>query len=161
MHTSNSTYVKLNLCVLIHFPYSTQYLQKLLNITRARFPNDTALSNLSSLGLSDIPTYGKYIQVALGVATNLDSAPSEFSVSDLLAIVPTNPTLKDLATYIYNRIMALETDPNAPIYFRPRLEMQAPSRRIGFDLRLNFNGMFFFSIPLSVVFVSLLSVVHK
>lgn len=118
----------------------------MFNLTRSKFPNSTALNGLTTFTLSDISTYGAYIQVALGVAPDLNSVAAPWTVPDLLSVIPTNPTLSDLANYVYNRIMALETDPNAPIAFRPRLEMVAPNRRIGFDLTLNFNGKYLYII---------------
>jgi hypothetical protein len=124
--------------------FSAQYFNTLAQIVANRFPNDTTLPLIGQLNYSTFGNYSSYIQIAMGVATNFLDANPNFSVEDMLGIVPTNPTLISMVTYVLNRMKsmaAMKPTSSSPTGFNPILELNnTAARRVGVDFALNFQG---------------------
>jgi hypothetical protein len=126
-------------------PIIMQYYNTLSQIVAARFPNDSTLALLGPLSESTFANYSSYIQIAMGVATSFQNIIPDFSVEDMLGIVPTNPTLISMVTYVLNRMesmAAMQPTSNSPTNFNPILELNnTAARRVGVDFSLSFQGM--------------------
>lgn len=138
---TTSTAVKLDAFTHSHM----QYFDGLAKIVASRFPNDTTLPLIGQLNYSTFGNYSGYIQIAMGVAKDFVSANPDFSIEDMLGIIPTNPTLISMVKYVLNRMeamAAMKPTSNSPTSFNPILELNnTAARRIGVDFALNFAGM--------------------